>query len=184
MKIEFKPICKKINMSEYAAEFGDASIDVQVNVTRDLLKRMRSVTKDTSDSEFMGILQELWGADAWPMEDIQALASHCRENDPVLWTWLTNKTWWLVLEYQGFVKKKLAEQILSAARTKKVSGMGAQIIRTKQINQALGTNLAPWDLDQVPDDWLSAVEMWSEDYPKAVDWQRQIDASLARVRGQ
>ena len=105
MKIEFKPIRKKISLSEYAAEFGDAAIEVQVNVSRELFQRMRAVTKDTKDGEFFGILQELWGKDAWPTEDIEALAKHCKENDPVLWAWLTNRTWVLVLEYQGIVKK-------------------------------------------------------------------------------
>ena len=64
------------------------------------------------------------------------------------------------------------------------TGMMAQMLRTKQVNSVLGTNLAPWEIDQVPEEWLSAAEMWATEYPKAVEWQRQIDASLARLRGQ
>jgi hypothetical protein len=62
--------------------------------------------------------------------------------------------------------------------------MLADVLRTQEINRALGTTLAPWDLDEIPEDWLAAVEIWTVEYPKALAWQKQIDASLARIRGQ
>jgi hypothetical protein len=51
------------------------------------------------------MLRELWGAEAWPVEDIRALWEHCQERDPGLWKWLTGRTFDLVLEYQGLKKK-------------------------------------------------------------------------------
>lgn len=105
MKIEFKPVRKRIELKEYASELEGGAIDVQVNVSRDVMARMLAVTTETPDHEFMTLLQELWGAEAWPVEDIQALQKHCREHDPLLWKWITQRTWELVLEYQGFVKK-------------------------------------------------------------------------------
>ncbi len=62
--------------------------------------------------------------------------------------------------------------------------MAALIVRTRQINGMLGTSLAPWELEQVPEDWMTACEMWAEEYPKAVVWQAQVKESLARLRGQ
>lgn len=105
MKLDFKPVRKRINLAEYALELEGGTIDVQVNVSRETRVRMLSVTAETPQDEFLGLLQDLWGPD-WPMEDIRALLEHCQENDPQLWKWITQRTWELVLEYQGLAKKK------------------------------------------------------------------------------
>lgn len=106
MKIDFKPVRKRINLAEYAEEMAGGTIDVQVNVSRETRLRMLAVSAETPQEEFMELLQALWGAEAWPMEDIRALLDHCQENDPQLWKWITQRTWELVLEYQGLAKKK------------------------------------------------------------------------------
>ncbi len=104
MKIEFKPVRKKILLGEYAEELREGEIDVQVNVSREVMKRMLAVSTETPDEEFVALLQELWG-ESWPAEDVRALLTYCQEHDPLLWKWITQRTWGLVLEYQGFVKK-------------------------------------------------------------------------------
>ncbi len=104
MKIEFKPIRKRIELKEYAIELEGGAIDVQVNVSREVMKRMLAVSTETPDEEFVALLQELWG-ESWPVEDVLALLKYCQEHDPLLWKWITQRTWQLVLEYQGFVKK-------------------------------------------------------------------------------
>lgn len=60
--------------------------------------------------------------------------------------------------------------------------MAAMIVRAKQINGMLGTNLAPWELQEIPDDWLTALEMWAEEFPKAQAWKAEADRALARLR--
>jgi hypothetical protein len=107
MKFEFKPVKKAINLGEYAGEMDAAAIEVQVNVTRDLMGRMLSVSAETvTQEQFFEMLRELWGAEDWPVEDIRALWEHCQERDPGLWKWLTGRTFDLVLEYQGLKKKE------------------------------------------------------------------------------
>lgn len=64
-----------------------------------------------------------------------------------------------------------------------VRGMAALIVRTRQINQVLGTNLGPWDLGDLPDEWLTALEMWIDGAPAVESFQEQMAAALARVRG-
>jgi hypothetical protein len=105
MKLDFKPIRRKIDLAEYAPEMEGAVIRVQVNVSREQINRMIAVTKETSDDEFLSILQDLWGPEEWPMEDIKALFDHCKGSDPQLWIWLRDKTWTLVSEYQTGIKK-------------------------------------------------------------------------------
>jgi hypothetical protein len=106
MRIEFKPVRRKIDLGEYAQEMSGAVIEVQVNVTRELMRRLLNVSAETPEPEFVEMLRDLWGAEAWPAEDIRALRDHCLERDPDLWKWVTGRTWDLVIEYQGLVKKK------------------------------------------------------------------------------
>ena len=105
MKFDFKPIRKAVHLAEYAGEMDGAVVEVQVNVSRELKLRMLNVSAETPQDEFFGMLQELWGPDAWPLEDVTALWKHCMENDPELWKWLTKRTWDAVMEYQGLKKK-------------------------------------------------------------------------------
>ena len=78
----------------------------------------------------------------------------------------------------------MTSQILDAAQFGKARGMTALIVRTRQINAMLGTGLAPWELAEMPEEWMTALEMWMDEYPKAVIWQAQVNESLARLRGQ
>jgi hypothetical protein len=50
------------------------------------------------------------------------------------------------------------------------------------VNQLLGTNLGPWDLAGLPDEWMTALEMWIDDLPKVRAWQKESAEALARVR--
>jgi hypothetical protein len=72
--------------------------------------------------------------------------------------------------------------ILDLAGKRSVSGMAAQIVRCGQINQMLGTDLRPWELDQIPDEWMTAFEVWIDGVPKARAWQGQIDEAMKRLR--
>lgn len=105
MKINLQRVMKRIDFSEYAPEYSGAVIDCRVNVTRGVLERMRSVNENTTDAEMFALLHELWGDD-WPVADIEALYAQCAEMDPQLWRWLVERTWTLVMEYQGMIKKK------------------------------------------------------------------------------
>lgn len=60
--------------------------------------------------------------------------------------------------------------------------MAAQIIRTRQINMLLGTQILPWELDDMPADYYDGLVAWIEDVPKAQEWQSKVDESLARLR--
>ncbi len=108
MKLDFRPIRKRIELSEYAPELEGGYIDVQVNVSREMRLRMLAVSAETPREEFLGLLGELWDAPdtPWPMEDIQALLKHCEENDPQLWKWVTRRTFEVVLAHLGAAKKK------------------------------------------------------------------------------
>ncbi len=72
--------------------------------------------------------------------------------------------------------------VLDAAQFGKASGMAALIVRAREINRMLGTNLAPWELESLPDEWVTALEVWAEDYPKAKAWMAEADQALARLR--
>jgi hypothetical protein len=112
MEIKFKARTQRVELGEYNPDMSEAHIDVWVNVTREMLARMLSVSAETPDEEFYDLLHQLWNADlttpeeTWPLEDIRRLHEHCRSYDPRLWTWVTNRTWSAVIEYQGLVKKK------------------------------------------------------------------------------
>ena len=49
-------------------------------------------------------------------------------------------------------------------------------------NRFMGTHLTPWELKEVPDEWIEAIDMVKDDLPKVKDWQDKIDESLARLR--
>ena len=55
-------------------------------------------------------------------------------------------------------------------------------MRCRQVNQLLGTNLGPWDLAGLPDEWMTALEMWIDELPKVRAWQKESAEALARVR--
>jgi hypothetical protein len=60
--------------------------------------------------------------------------------------------------------------------------MAALIIKCQKINRMLGTNLGPWDLEKLSEEWCSALEMWADELPKAQAWQAESQAALDRVR--
>ncbi len=78
----------------------------------------------------------------------------------------------------------MSAAILAAAEKKSFSGMAAQIVLCQQINKTLGTHLAPWDLEELPEEWAMALEMWIYDLPKVSVWRSEIDAAMARLRQQ
>lgn len=78
----------------------------------------------------------------------------------------------------------MSAAILAAAEKKSFGGMAAQIVLSQQINRILGTHLAPWELEDLPDEWITGLEMWIYDLPKASVWRSQIDVAMARLRNQ
>lgn len=64
----------------------------------------------------------------------------------------------------------------------RAGGMAALIIKCQKINRMLGTNLGPWDLERLPEEWLTALEIWADEMPKVEEWQRESKAALERVR--
>lgn len=77
---------------------------------------------------------------------------------------------------------------MAAASTGRMSGMAAEVARTRQINRYLNTNLMPWDLEAIPDDWLTAIEALMNGLPRVQEWKSEVDQALkdlrARVRKQ
>ena len=76
----------------------------------------------------------------------------------------------------------MSAAILDLASKNGISGMAAQIIRAKQFNTVMGTDIRPWELESIPADWLSALEMWVDERPRVAQWQGQVDEALARLR--
>lgn len=76
----------------------------------------------------------------------------------------------------------MSAAILAAAENKGLSGMAAQMVMARKINGMLGTSLAPWELEDLPDEWLTALEMWIYDMPRVQDWRGKVNESLARLR--
>lgn len=103
-KLEFPKVTRAIKLGEYAPEFGDAQIQVHVNVPRATIDRGAFITTMT-DAELFAWLELLWGAEDWPVAEIQALWTHCEENDPALWVWLVVQTVNHLLGYRAGVKK-------------------------------------------------------------------------------
>jgi hypothetical protein len=60
--------------------------------------------------------------------------------------------------------------------------VAAAIVRCQQINRLLGTNLGPWDLGGLPEEWLTALELWVDEMPRIKQWQAESAAALAKVR--
>lgn len=103
-KLEFPRVTRAIKLGEYAPEFGEARIEVHVNVPRATIDRGRDLTTMT-DAELFAWLELLWGSADWPITEIEALWNHCRENDPALWAWLVMQTINHLIDYRSGVKK-------------------------------------------------------------------------------
>lgn len=120
MKVEFQPVRKRLDFGEYAPEHTGIGIYVQVSVSRAMMGRLRelwarlyAITADTPretqaeiQAELLAVLSEIWGPTEWPVDDVRALMEQCLEYDPQLWYWAVNRTWALVIEHQGLIKKK------------------------------------------------------------------------------
>lgn len=76
----------------------------------------------------------------------------------------------------------MSEAILAAAENRPVSGMAAQIARAAQVNRMLGTQLAPWEFEQMPAEWVTALEMWVDELPRAREWKAEVNAAVAKLR--
>lgn len=64
----------------------------------------------------------------------------------------------------------------------RASGMAAKILRCQQFNKLLGLQVAPWELDALPDEWLVAVETWVTEYPRVTKWFNESRESLESLR--
>lgn len=77
----------------------------------------------------------------------------------------------------------MTQAVLDAARFGRASGMAADILRCRQINQWLGTHITPWELDNIPAEWITALDVWTDGYPRVLQWSQQLDESMRRLRG-
>lgn len=109
MELKFPEVTKTIHLSDYAEEFGEVAIRVHVNVPRATIDAIRDF-KALTDAELFAWLGGLWSAvpdteTTWTTEDIEALWTHCRDNDPALWAWLVGETVRNLIEYRTGIKK-------------------------------------------------------------------------------
>ncbi len=42
--------------------------------------------------------------------------------------------------------------------------------------------VAPWEVDQLPDEWMLAFDALSEDLPRASEGMRQLDEAFERAK--
>lgn len=55
----------------------------------------------------------------------------------------------------------------------------AKIIKARQYNASMGGPfLAPWDLDQVPEEWILTLDALSSEIPKIREGYRELDAAF------
>jgi hypothetical protein len=102
MRIEIPKITKKIELREYAEEFGEAVIYVWVNPPRGILN------KSANEQETLERISELWSqgpaGTEMSIEEVKILVEESARTDPRLWAWLMQKTRELIMEHR--IKKK------------------------------------------------------------------------------
>lgn len=72
----------------------------------------------------------------------------------------------------------------AAALQQGFSGPAAWVLKTRMINQYLGTDLMPWELAQVSEEWLTAIDLVMSGLPRIQEWKSRVDESLRRLRSQ
>ncbi len=60
--------------------------------------------------------------------------------------------------------------------------MAALIVECQAINRMLGTQLMPWELEQMPADWWMALRTWITALPAAREWKGEVEAAMAELR--
>lgn len=59
----------------------------------------------------------------------------------------------------------------------------SRILRAQRINRLLGgVVVLPWELDEIPDDWLTAFELLSDDMPRLQKGLTALDAAFSRAK--
>lgn len=59
----------------------------------------------------------------------------------------------------------------------------ARILRAQQINRAMGgIAVLPWELDQLPEEWLLAFELLNDDLPVMREGMRELDAAFEKSK--
>ena len=105
MTIEIPRIWKKIELREYAPEFGEAVIPVWVNPPRSTLEKLYEngqQLKPEKEAETVALLAEIW---EMAVEDVKELMDNAAENDPLFFTWLVIRTFKLIEEHRNLLKK-------------------------------------------------------------------------------
>lgn len=126
-KFDVPKMIQSIRLCEYAPEFEDTTIKVWVNppakmineytVIRNPVAGLVEKAKTATDEDAAQLAKELieisakvvaWYAQIWidwSVEDVQTLADHSRDTDPMLWPWLTRKTQELIFDHRTEIKK-------------------------------------------------------------------------------
>jgi hypothetical protein len=105
MRLNFPKVERPILLSDYAPEFGEQEIKVWVNPPVARMTEFIEVLQNeqTKDDEVFERLAYFWVD--WTAEEIKEIYTHCRENEPGLWSYLVNRTLEVALEYRSAVKK-------------------------------------------------------------------------------
>ena len=112
MRIEIPRIWKRIELREYAPEFGEAQIPVWVNPPRSTLEKLYEngqQLKPEKQAETVALLAEIWEMVA---EDVEELMDSSAENDPLFFTWLIIRTFKLIEEHRNLLKKNWMMEFL------------------------------------------------------------------------
>jgi hypothetical protein len=65
----------------------------------------------------------------------------------------------------------------AAALKQGLNGMAAWVMKARQVNHYLNTDIMPWELMKVPVEWLDAIDAVMGGLPKVQDWQNQVEAA-------
>lgn len=109
MDITIPKITEKIQLSNYAPEFGDQWVSVWVNPPRKVMVDLTVDSKgteepidDTDIERFLSALAKVWD---WSVEDIKKLKDDGDDANPYLFTWLIRETVRHIAEYRLGIKK-------------------------------------------------------------------------------
>lgn len=118
MRFDIPKITRAIRLADYAAEFGEAEIQVWVNPPRALLAEYFEViaaarAKDANLVELNEKVLEwvvmVWSQggedERWSYDEVKQLSEGSVETDPALWPWLMGETMRLINEHRSAVKK-------------------------------------------------------------------------------
>lgn len=61
--------------------------------------------------------------------------------------------------------------------------MAVAILKAQAVNQVLGgAVLMPWEVDQMPDDWLEALRMFAVDLPKMEKKRKEVELVKEKLK--